>query len=1256
MIKVLLVIILQILIYSSSFGGVNPKYAALLVPDIKPYRTSVSFGNTAPNATSSATVTYTNPYSIAVIPTVVDVAASGLPEYYWYISARTIKEVSNNCIGQTIQPGASCSVSFIYSPLFYGDSSQTYYMWVAAPYYDLNGIMGFITIQANGHSFLPPESTTNPPPPANQLCRKGSIIDIDDQSLRETVPVLGTDFSLYYSTTYSKEFVSGYNYATRVSYFNPEGFSISKHNYLEVKANRLFKGDGTSRQVVPYFNTLSTSLVVDDDEVYEFDSSSGYQLSTKSARTGATKYSFAYSNYRLSSITDGYGNQTVLNRNTAGALTSIQSPFGQTTLATVNSQGLISSISNPKGEAFSFTYKSGTTLLETFTKPGGQVSTFTYDLDGRLTKDLGSGGNYTEFVRTMNSAGTARLLNEISAEGTNPFYEFWGDQGDTYRYYEDKSGQQRENGQLFNGGSYDWTPTEITRQVVDNDGRFYTSLKRLSESSIEKDGVNSTTYYSQTVNGLVTGQPFNYTSITSTVNTTGRIQSEVYSKATNTFVNTSHEGATSTSTLDVNDRPISSKTGNDTPWTFTYNSLGQLVEATQGLRNKVTNTYYSNGLLEKSTNVLGQETSYVYDLAGRPTQTTLPNGKVVLSSYDLNGNLVGVTPPSRPEHIFSLDSLELIGQDQPPALVGLSVKDTLYTYNLEKQLTNILRPDGQSVAMVYDSSYTDVLQEVQLSRGTSTYTYPAGSSLMSQSTSADGISSSFQYYGRTLKSEDQKRTSDGYLYAKYSYEFDGDHRPISRTLRGHSVASSSTVNTTYNNDDEPIQIGDLNIAYEYPSGRLSTTSLVNISDARTYDAYGSLASYSSTYNPTTGPAQPLYSYSLVRDLAGRITQKTETVLGVIDVFAYTYDVVGRLSTVTKNSNPYSSYIYDDNGNKTSGVHATHPFTATYDSQDRMLTYNSRVYGYNANGDNTLVQWNTTQQSTFAYDALGSLIGAVNKDGRALTFKYDSARNLVQTDLDGSTTTRRIYEDQFRIAAQYTNGGNNLKEFIYFSDINSPDYMISAGIKYRFLKDHLGSPRLVVKVDDGTVAQRVDYTDLGKITANTNTSFQPYVFAGGINENYTKLVKFGSRYYDAETGRWTSKDPILFAGGDTNLFGYVVNDPINLTDPNGLDYQECHRPLEGTSVDVYPVRHDYIKYSDGSTTSWGPESGISGDGINKSNDSGGSCGPSQTASAEQEQRMKDFTKKNEKSKYNPVTNNCRDFNRKVIGAGRKKALK
>ena len=39
--------------------------------------------------------------------------------------------------------------------------------------------------------------------------------------------------------------------------------------------------------------------------------------------------------------------------------------------------------------------------------------------------------------------------------------------------------------------------------------------------------------------------------------------------------------------------------------------------------------------------------------------------------------------------------------------------------------------------------------------------------------------------------------------------------------------------------------------------------------------------------------------------------------------------------------------------------------------------------------------------------------------------------------------------------------------------------------------------------------------------------------------------------DEDGLRWTAKDPIRFTGGDTNLYAYVANDPINFFDADGL---------------------------------------------------------------------------------------------------------
>ena len=62
---------------------------------------------------------------------------------------------------------------------------------------------------------------------------------------------------------------------------------------------------------------------------------------------------------------------------------------------------------------------------------------------------------------------------------------------------------------------------------------------------------------------------------------------------------------------------------------------------------------------------------------------------------------------------------------------------------------------------------------------------------------------------------------------------------------------------------------------------------------------------------------------------------------------------------------------------------------------------------------------------------------------------------------------------------------------------------------------------------------------------------PFGFAGGFHDRDTGMVRFGYRDYDPDAGRWTAKDPIFFAGGDTDLYRYCLNNPISFVDPDGL---------------------------------------------------------------------------------------------------------
>jgi RHS repeat-associated protein len=163
---------------------------------------------------------------------------------------------------------------------------------------------------------------------------------------------------------------------------------------------------------------------------------------------------------------------------------------------------------------------------------------------------------------------------------------------------------------------------------------------------------------------------------------------------------------------------------------------------------------------------------------------------------------------------------------------------------------------------------------------------------------------------------------------------------------------------------------------------------------------------------------------------------------------------------------------------------------------------------------------------------------------------DGQNRRIGKKVNGALVQGFLYQGQLRPVAELDGNNNVVSRFVYGSRANIPDYMVKGGATYRIIADHLGSPRLVINTTDGTVVQRMDYDEFGNVLADTNPGFQPFGFAGGLYDRDTGLVRFGARDYDATTGHWTAKDPIGFGGGDTNLYGYAFDDPINFTDPSG----------------------------------------------------------------------------------------------------------
>ena len=111
-------------------------------------------------------------------------------------------------------------------------------------------------------------------------------------------------------------------------------------------------------------------------------------------------------------------------------------------------------------------------------------------------------------------------------------------------------------------------------------------------------------------------------------------------------------------------------------------------------------------------------------------------------------------------------------------------------------------------------------------------------------------------------------------------------------------------------------------------------------------------------------------------------------------------------------------------------------------------------------------------------------------------------------------------------------------------------MLHSSKTYRLVTDYLGSVRLVVDTSTSEVAQQLGYDVWGSVTNDTSPGWQPFGFAGGLYDSDTKLIQLGARVHNTSIGRWVSKDPILFGGGQVNLFVYVGDDPVNWIDPSG----------------------------------------------------------------------------------------------------------
>ncbi len=869
-------------------------------------------------------------------------------------------------------------------------------------------------------------------------------------------------------------------------------------------------------------------LIPDGNSLYEF-TKTGIHLKTTNAVLGNDEYVYKYQNGLLSSIVDKYGRTFEVVRDSNGIARELLSENGLKTTLDYNEKGDLKTVSYPNGAKYNFTYKDGAELLESFTDPMQNSSLMEYSNKGELIKDTDARGGFKEIVPLTEATDDSYKYNVYTAEGRVATYTRRQSYGTTFNMQEYPTGKRIEH-------SY----SSIADNVFESNGmsrskRYSPGLYQESSRDLTLDRYGLTnlsasmlvTHKTEYVFGEYR-KPSTLQSIRKTTQVNGAEYTYLFDKSSLESTTTAPDGVEKRKKLNSLGDIVYSETVGLAPTNYSYYDDGNIKSITIG--DRITQFKYNElGYLAEVIDPLGRVTSYQRDLLGLPLSVTYPDLSVSNYRYDLNSNLIGITPPKRPEHIFSFNAVNIVDEYNAPT-VGDAVTSTSYSYNLDQDLTSKVRDDGKSLFYHYktldDGTPTDLLESVSSDDGTIIYEYDSNERLTSIK-GPESIVVDTQYLG--LLPQIVETTGDVSGSVEFTYN----------NFLVPNVINVNGITTVYGFTDEGKISSAGNLAIEYDAskgGVISETNFYNVSDKYTFSEYGELASYSVNFS-----SNPLISIDYSRDKLGRITKIVESSSGNSITTDYGYDLSGRVESVTVNDVLVESYQYDENGNRAGGV---------YDDQDRLLEDDSFKYTYTAAGELlTKARKSDLKVETYRYDVFGNLREVKLLDDRNILYIVDGLGRRIGKRINGELKQGLLYKDQLNPVAELSPNGELKSIFVYATKSHVPDYFIQGADSYRIISDHLGSVRYVVKVDDGTIMQEMTYDTFGKVLKDTNPGFQPFGFAGGLYDSDTGLIRFGARDYNPSTGRWTAKDPIKFDGG-INLYQYSKGDPVNYLDING----------------------------------------------------------------------------------------------------------
>jgi RHS repeat-associated protein len=877
---------------------------------------------------------------------------------------------------------------------------------------------------------------------------------------------------------------------------------------------------------------------------------------------------------RLLSMTDT-NNNTVTLSYSGNNLTSVTDAVGRALSFTYDGSGRITRVTDPLGRHWDYAYSGAGTLTQV-TDPLLGVTNYTYTASGRLTSITDKRGNKTKEI-TYDTVG--RVTQQKFADNGIEHYDYTLS-GTIVTGITITDAMGRVQTKRFNASGYviDYTDAlgqhaHIERDMGTNLPISMTGPCGCTEGSYEYDDEGNMTKSTDRLGGIrrMEYEPV-FNRLTRLTDELGRITNYGYDSHGNMILMSDALGRTTSYGYDGFGEltTIADPLGHVKQ--LVYDVQGNITSVKDALNDTTTFEYDAVGRLTAVTDPLSRRAGFAYDSLDRITSLTDPAAAATTLDYDPNGNLTRFSNAlnqrwtsvydSKNRLVSTTDSLGRVMRraydkgDQLLARVSASGRTTRYSYDPRGQMLTMSTPLGFVTHYEYDNS-RNLITLTDARNNVTTFTYdelfrlsgqrdPLGRLTSYTYDAADNVSERRDRLGRaTAYTYDalNRPTRIQYADATVNYAYDPGYR-----LTHIDDTQSGAIDWAYDNADrllsETTPQGVVSYTYNTASQRASMTAADRPPVSYTYDTAGRLATIAQTSETFT------YAYDTLSRVAS--LQRPNGVRT-----DYTYDNVYRLARLkhTNSSNQaledfQYSYNADDeiesiNSLASATLLPNAKTAAPADAANRVAQFGNASYTFDNEGQTTSRN-DAPTVTNLTWDARGRLTRASLSNGQNVDYAYDS-RGRRSSRTEGGATTLFLYDTNDVVLDRNNNG---VTDYLNKLGTDMKLRQVTGGNKLYFLHNQIQST--IGQTDqNGSIVETQSYEAYG---GSSGGQLSRFGYTGRERDETTKLIYYRARWYDPSIGTFVTEDPVGFRAG-TNLYTYVRNSPIILSDPSGHSWDD-----------------------------------------------------------------------------------------------------